>query len=463
MPGGLAAAGGARGGLAGLDDPGANTVATGDIQDNAVTDAKLRQSAGLSVLGRSAGTTGNVADITGATDGHCLRIAAGAIGWGPPLNTNVASNHVARGSGTGELTGDAELAYDATGKQFSVSAAVAGSIPTLALFHNSSAAAGSGARIKVSQAAGGTGDVQISLLKSGGTAWTLGIDTSAAGQFALNPADNTLGTGDVLQITTAGDTTLIGATFDQAFAASGAAVTSKTRNTSNTASATATYLVEVAGTTAADAAVQWSVSGTRQYTLGIDNSVAGDPLVLALGTALGTTDILYATADQNIGIGGVPSSTQLLYLLATTEKNVKFENTTANLYAAMSLASNNTTLTWYAFGGTYAGSPFFGEAGATSSQLTSDARLVIGTTTASVVKLATNNLVRVEIDTAGNVVMNLAALATTATDGFFYASGCAGTPTGVPTSKAGRAPLIVDTTNHKLYFYSGGAWRDAGP
>jgi hypothetical protein len=56
-----------------------------------------------------------------------------------------------------------------------------------------------------------------------------------------------------------------------------------------------------------------------------------------------------------------------------------------------------------------------------------------------------------------------AALATTATDGFLYVPTCAGTPTGVPTAITGMAPIVVNTTNNKLYFYSGGAWRDAGP
>jgi len=70
---------------------------------------------------------------------------------------------------------------------------------------------------------------------------------------------------------------------------------------------------------------------------------------------------------------------------------------------------------------------------------------------------------RMRIDKAGNVVVNTAALATTATDGFLYVPTCAGTPTGVPTTYTGRAPIVVNTTNNKLYFYSGGAWRDAGP
>ena len=68
------------------------------------------------------------------------------------------------------------------------------------------------------------------------------------------------------------------------------------------------------------------------------------------------------------------------------------------------------------------------------------------------------------IDTNKNVIAGAsAALATTATDGFLYVPTCAGTPTGTPTAITGMAPIVVNTTNNKLYFYSGGAWRDAGP
>jgi len=63
---------------------------------------------------------------------------------------------------------------------------------------------------------------------------------------------------------------------------------------------------------------------------------------------------------------------------------------------------------------------------------------------------------------AGFIVGNQ-ALATSATDGFLYVPTCAGTPTGTPTTQTGTAPIVVDTTNNKLYFYSGGQWRDAGP
>lgn len=63
---------------------------------------------------------------------------------------------------------------------------------------------------------------------------------------------------------------------------------------------------------------------------------------------------------------------------------------------------------------------------------------------------------------AGMIVGNQ-ALATAATDGFLYVPTCAGTPTGTPTTQTGTVPIVVDTTNNKLYFYSNAAWRDAGP
>lgn len=65
--------------------------------------------------------------------------------------------------------------------------------------------------------------------------------------------------------------------------------------------------------------------------------------------------------------------------------------------------------------------------------------------------------------TAGNAKVGTPSLATTATAGFIYVPTCAGTPTGTPVAVTGMAPIVVDSTNNKLYFYSGGAWRDAGP
>lgn len=77
--------------------------------------------------------------------------------------------------------------------------------------------------------------------------------------------------------------------------------------------------------------------------------------------------------------------------------------------------------------------------------------------------VVTNNTPRMQVDIHDNIVVSNASRATNATDGFLYIPSCAGTPTGTPRTYDTSVPIIVDRTNHKLYFYSGGSWRDAGP
>lgn len=69
-----------------------------------------------------------------------------------------------------------------------------------------------------------------------------------------------------------------------------------------------------------------------------------------------------------------------------------------------------------------------------------------------------NGSERMRIDTNGNVIINTAAIATTATNGFLYIPSCAGAPTGVPTTVTGRTPMVYDSTNNRFYIYSG-SWR----
>lgn len=83
--------------------------------------------------------------------------------------------------------------------------------------------------------------------------------------------------------------------------------------------------------------------------------------------------------------------------------------------------------------------------------------------TGDIVALVAAGTEVMRVTNSGNVVINSAAIATSATNGFLYVPSCAGTPSGTPTTYTGRVPIVVDTTNQKLYFYSGGSWRDAGP
>ena len=64
---------------------------------------------------------------------------------------------------------------------------------------------------------------------------------------------------------------------------------------------------------------------------------------------------------------------------------------------------------------------------------------------------------RVTVDSS--LIVGTAALATTATDGFLYHPSCAGAPTGVPTTQTGTMPMVLDSTDSKLYAYIGGTWK----
>jgi hypothetical protein len=74
-----------------------------------------------------------------------------------------------------------------------------------------------------------------------------------------------------------------------------------------------------------------------------------------------------------------------------------------------------------------------------------------------------NGVDYLNLDGNGSVTIGSNVVATNATSGFLYVPTCAGVPTGTPTAKSGYAPIVVDTTNNRWYFYSGGAWRNAGP
>jgi hypothetical protein len=70
------------------------TTGTVSVATNGITDALFRQSAGLSVVGRSANTTGNVADVTAGTDNQVLRRSGTAVGFGA---VNLASSDAVTG------------------------------------------------------------------------------------------------------------------------------------------------------------------------------------------------------------------------------------------------------------------------------------------------------------------------------------------------------------------------------
>lgn len=68
-----------------------------DWTSGKVTNSLLRDSAGLSVIGRSANTTGAVADITAGTDGHILRRSGSTVAFGTVPATSITFSNAASG------------------------------------------------------------------------------------------------------------------------------------------------------------------------------------------------------------------------------------------------------------------------------------------------------------------------------------------------------------------------------
>ena len=86
--------------------------------------------------------------------------------------------------------------------------------------------------------------------------------------------------------------------------------------------------------------------------------------------------------------------------------------------------------------------------------------IVVGAVSNNAVLADNQGNIAIRKDANGNVSLGAqSALATNATNGFQYCRGGAGVPTGVPSAAiTGHVPMYVDTTNSKMYIYSGGAW-----
>jgi hypothetical protein len=64
------------------------------VDNDAVSDAKLRNSAALSVIGRSANSTGDPADIAAGSDGDVLRRSGTTLGFGTVATAGIANSAV---------------------------------------------------------------------------------------------------------------------------------------------------------------------------------------------------------------------------------------------------------------------------------------------------------------------------------------------------------------------------------
>lgn len=191
---------------------------------------------------------------------------------------------------------------------------------------------------------------------------------------------------------------------------------------------------------------------TPSGTLGADTAIASasNNILIwnaAAGTAIGSTAdrtlTLYPASRIPAASLTFPSTNQLnLGLPDAAAPTAQTFGTQSVVAGTTNTAGANLTLTGSQGTGTGIGGDFgiqVAPAGSTGS--------------------AQNALVdALRLKANGSVILNHAAIATNATDGFLYIATCAGTPTGTPTAVSGRVAIIFDTTNHQFWVYDGG-WK----
>ena len=126
---------------------------------------------------------------------------------------------------------------------------------------------------------------------------TLKICGDANGNSAV-PSGGTL----FWKMTTSGAASYVNADLDVTRSFSGGNVIFTISNTANTPYSSARQQLIVGGVSAEDAFTIYTVTGTTNWSVGIDNSVTGDPYVIAASTALGTSNALSITTNGTISL-----------------------------------------------------------------------------------------------------------------------------------------------------------------
>lgn len=248
------------------------------------------------------------------------------------------------------------------------------------------------------------------------------------------------------------------------------------------AAGTSGYVLTSTGT---GSAPTWQAAGTGSGTVstvsittanGVSGSVANATTAPAITLTLGaiTPSSVTSSGVISTATGFAMPGTTIVSNTTTYGGGAKvFQPSQANTPGVVSSIPSGTskgTGTYAVGDSAYSNGVYIGLETTTSGLYTIliSSALVSGVATSASGKplvLSVGSNSPVIFDTNGNSLFGPAsgittsALATSATNGFPYVPTAAGTPTGTPTAYTGRAPLMVDSTNGLLYFYSGGSWK----
>lgn len=162
--------------------------------------------------------------------------------------------------------------------------------------------------IVVGNAAGSTsGDPFVTYNVANTTSWSHGIDNSVASDPFVLSASASLGTTNVLSITTGGAASFILGNLDVTRSAAAATVSATVSNTDNTNAAShALAQLTVGGGSGGDPLTTYTVTGGSSWSTGADNT-ASDSYKLSQGTALGTNDVIVATTAGEVTLPLTPA------------------------------------------------------------------------------------------------------------------------------------------------------------
>jgi hypothetical protein len=189
---------------------------------------------------------------------------------------------------------------------------------------------------------------------------------------------------------------------------------------------------------------QYAISGTGDVAMTTNAALTTPTVATSItptvtdSSSLGTTALQWS--DLFVASGAVLNFANGNFTLTHSSGNLTASGTLTMQGVILADDSTSTSVPVYSFDG--------------------DPNTGLAHPAADTMVASTGGTERMRLDANGNVVVNTAAIATTATNGFLYLPSCAGLPTGVPTTYTGRIPMVVDSTNLILYVYVGGAWRN---